>query len=231
MGLTRAIWTGFVIVVAAAALIVAVRVYAFVFDRSLFESFRPTMSELLDGQAANQERLAALGGISAVTRGLTVDGVTEVAEVTSTYCMEGQNNYKVHDGFRYSCIAESSSYFAWSGAYLDPARAIREKIGSRCPIPLTELDEISWQEPRPQTRYSGESYGGEFRCHSRTRLWITYLNTDGLTSLDTHLAQPRVSDSSRRVSGPTSEDLFESLSGYQWVAVVTTRQVYFEDEP
>ena len=218
----------FVAVLAAVLLFVGSfvvdRVWLAVFGQRIYEFLRPTEADVLDGRVATEERLAAIGEVSTFSRELKAEGVSPVGDITWTACIAGQNNYKVHDGYRLSCDASVVSYVAWSGGYEDAARAIREKIAGKCPD--LKLD----PGPRPPTP-GAPTTEAIYGCSDRTEVMVNFESTGKLAISDPELSIGETSSSARRISGSSPEELFNALSEYQWFALVSASQTYYEDQP
>lgn len=200
------------------------RVWLAVFDQRIYEFLRPTEADVLDGRVANEERLAAISEVSKFSGGLKAEGVSPVGEIIWTACDVGQNNYKVHDGFRLSCAASVASYVAWSGEYEDTAAAIREKIARKCPD--LQLD-AGPRQPTPGAATGVTIY----KCSDRTSVWLMFATTQQLNASSLDFTIGMTTADSRRLSGPTVGELREGLSEHQWFARIIAGQTYFEDRP
>lgn len=208
----------------AAGLFVTDRMSEFVYGHGLFERPKPTVADVLDGRVADAERRAAISEMTGLSREFVVDGVTPVAEVVWTFCVEGQNSWKRQDGYRLQCAADVVSYRAWSGEFADTAAKIRARVASVCPGVTLSPDV---HEPPPGYPTSVSRY----ECDQRTFVLVKFSTTSGMSASYPSLSIGETSDTARRVSGPSSTELFTSLSGYQWFAVVSSRRIYFEDQP
>lgn len=208
-----------------AGLFVAGRVSAWVLGVDpFFEWARPTMADVLDGRVANGERLAAISQVSDLSRELRTDSASSIGETVWTSCEQGQNNYKVHDGFRLSCAASAASYLAWSGEYEDMAIAVRDRIAGKCPT--LELD------PGPQSPIGGApTTVAIYRCSDQARVWVTFASAQRSIVPISDFLVGETTEQSRRISGPSSDELLRSLSEYQWLAWITVGQTYYEDRP
>lgn len=189
-----------------------------------FEWARPTMADVLDGRVVNGERLAAISQVSDLSRELRTDGASSISETVWTSCEQGQNNYKVHDGFRLSCAASAASYLAWSGEYEDVAIAVRDRIAGKCPT--LELD------PGPQWPIGGApTTMAIYRCSDQVRVWATFASAQRSIVPISDFLVGETTEQSRRISGPSSDELLRDLSEYQWFALIIAGQTYFEDRP
>lgn len=46
----------------------------------------------------------------------------------SAYCERGQNNYKVHEGYRHSCSVVAARFYSWKGTFPAMARALDKEL-------------------------------------------------------------------------------------------------------
>lgn len=46
----------------------------------------------------------------------------------SAYCERGQNNWKVHQGYRHGCYVVAAHFYGWNGSFPDMARALDEEL-------------------------------------------------------------------------------------------------------
>lgn len=207
-----------------AALFVASQASGALLGRGLFEdSPRPSEADLLDGRAADAERLAAIAAMSHQARGLRFEGVTPVAEVIWTSCSydsSGLNN----EIYMFRCKANVVSYQAWSGEYRQTATLIGRTIASECRLAPSLSDYSEPTERRPTSVM-------DFGCDNNTSVLLKFGTTHSLTSADSSFAMGAGAGSSRWVAGSSPTDVIEGLSGYEWFAVVTSRRTYYEAAP
>lgn len=225
----RWVQRGFVTLLVAISLVLGLylagRVSAVVFGRDLlFDWLRPTAADVLDGRVANEERLASIGEVMELSDELRVEGVAPVGKIVWTACGMGQNNYKVHDGYRLSCDARETSYLAWTGGYENAAEALRGGIAARCPD--LELD----PGPRPATPGAPTTVA-IYRCSGRTQVMVVFSSTERMDISDSVLSIDPTAPLSRTVSGSSPERIFDGLSKYQWFAEITVIQVFYKDQP
>lgn len=212
------------LVVALAGIFVVDRTADAVFGRGLFEAPKPSMSDVLNGRVAGAERLAALGEAEAYARGFQVKDVTRVGGQSMITCSLGQNNWKVHDGYRLRCGAAVTSFLAWSGEYGQVRDAVRAEVAKSCSGPALDVGD---DPPSPRVPTTAE----EYECGQGRRIVLKFALPRSLLTTDTLVNQGVDSDSSRYISGPSPDELVDSLAPYKWVAYLRIDNVFFEDQP
>lgn len=208
-----------------AGLFVAGRVSAWVLGVDpFFEWARPTMADVLDGRVANGERLAGLREVSELSERLNDEDVARVGEIEWTVCGRGQNNFKVHDGFRLNCEARLVSYLAWSGDYKSTAEAVNARIEVECPY--VQLAPV----PRPPVPGAPTTVA-IYQCPNSMTVIVHYESAEQLSVSDSVLSVGETSTSARRIAGSSPSELSQELLQYQWFARIAVAQTYYEDRP
>jgi len=185
---------------------------------------RPSMAEVLDGQATAQARSAAIALVEQWPQSLDFPGASLVARQTWTACKEGQNNWKVKDGYRLKCAAHSTVFLAWDGEYAAGRDAILQAAASACAV-------TSGAYPQEQTPMTRGLLGPDYSCaaglvgHSRIldgRRVVTPITPEswGLTI-----------DDQRWVAGPQGNSLLGILRSNQWLFVMDVGSVFYQDAP
>jgi len=186
------------------------------------EFLRPSMADALDGRVSNASRLAAVEAVNAELNSFELAGTTEVGRQVYTWCRAGQNNWKVHDGFRLRCGVAGRSYSAWTGDFEEVRTAARESLSSRCSGPDGQPVKTV---PSPQLETPMERY----TCAGATSVTLIFASPVGLLDSDSVINQGTNTDSSRYLSGVSSTELRENLANYQWFAIRSVSKVYYQD--
>lgn len=209
--------------VAVALLFVGLPVGLFAILSGLYgsERGRAQAGEVLAGRVAGPERLSALAAVSEWANSVHVPGTNSVAVVLYTTCSEGQNNWKVHDGYRLQCSAGAIRYSSWSGGYSKVAGQAGQSLTSRCDA-VTATSDVA---PQP-----GEPTTGVFDC-PEGRVWLELGSSKILFPEDDAVSQGNTTRSRERYSGPTPKELVGLLKQHEWFAIHQVRKVYFQDQP
>lgn len=186
------------------------------------ERGRAQVGDVLAGRVGGPERLSALSAVSEWANRVHVPGANPVAVVLYTTCTEGQNNWKVHDGYRLQCsAADAIRYSSWSGRYSKVAGQARQSLTSRCDAVSTTSDVA----PQP-----GQPTQGVFEC-PEGRVWLELGSSKILFPEDDAISQANTTQSTERYSGPTPKELVGLLKQHQWFATHQVRKIYFQDNP
>ncbi len=96
-------------------------------------AFPPTMAEVLDGPRFAGLRDAAAAQLEARSEAVIGRlGLSAVGAGTALLCWEGQNNWKVHEGYRFQCGANQISFLAWDGDFLEQQAKIVAVLTEEC---------------------------------------------------------------------------------------------------
>lgn len=213
-----------ILLVLLAGLFVVDRTIHAVFGGGLFEAPRPSMSDVLNGRVASTELLAALREAEAYGQGFQAKGARRVAEQSVITCSLGQNNWKVHDGYRLRCSAVVLLFLAWSGDYGQVRDAVRADVTKSCSGPALD---VSDDPPSPRAPTTVE----EYECGQDRTVAVEFASTEGISEADTLVNQAFDSDHSRRISGSSPAELVDGLIPHTWVARLRIKNVFFEDQP
>lgn len=186
------------------------------------EFLRPSMSDVLDGRTAANDRQEAIDAVNAGMDSASIPGTSEAGRHVYTWCVRGQNNWKVRDGFRLKCGATGRVFSAWTGEFESVRSEARKAILARCDGPAGPLVK---HVPSPQWETEPEQY----ECSDGTTINLVFASTIGLSDTDSIVYQAFDSDHSRYISGANSTELVEGLSGEQWFAVQSVERIYYED--
>lgn len=72
-----------------------------------------------EARATAEAALSGLNGSSVLTPG---------PASYSAYCERGQNNFKVHEGYRHSCSVVTARFYTWKGPFPAMARALDKEL-------------------------------------------------------------------------------------------------------
>jgi hypothetical protein len=183
------------------------------------------MAEVLDGQATAEARLAAIGRVEQWPQGLSVPGVKLVARQAYTECREGQNNWKVKDGYRLKCSAHSTVYLGWDGDYATGRGAMLSGMASFCVVTgLANVDKHTSDDVStvlgPLYSCSGGFEGGSQILSGHATKALVTPESWGLTLGD-----------QRWVAGPQDAALLEKLKTRRWLFAMDVGSVFFQDTP
>lgn len=194
----------------------------------------PTIEQLLDGREKNEERLAAVEQVVAVGSLLPFEESAHHGPEVVTTCDEGQNNYKVHDGYRLSCGASATFYVSFSGDFSKG----REKFLEGLSASGCRVDGAGTYYPdrmKPTTKYWPTEFDG-YDCGGGAYLDVSWgMGTDLVHSPESLQLGPQdYSDmvgggGGRWLSGPTQDALISGLSTHDWFAVVRTSRTFYRD--
>jgi hypothetical protein len=182
------------------------------------------MAEVLDGQATAEARLAAIGRVEQWPQGLSVPGVKVVARQTSTECREGQNNWKVKDGYRLKCSAHSTVYLGWDGDYAAGRDAMLSGMANFCVV--DGLANVDYHTPITET-VLGPNYSCPGGLVGRSRL----LSGQATEVLVTPEKWGNSFSEKRWVAGPQGAALLEQLKTSRWLFAMDVSSVFFQDTP
>ena len=182
----------------------------------------PSVADVLDGRVAELQRNEAISKVESKSALASLKGTTPVGTVVYTSCREGQNNFKVREGYRLRCMAHSALYLAWSG---DPNKVFRRAV--------PEL--VGWCASSAQPMYEAMPRAGVnvdwFPRANGEVAALVYGTSNGLTPDSAELDYGHGTEDSRRISGPSSDVLFQELSTYDWFIIYKRESTYFEDQP
>ena len=187
------------------------------------ESTGPSVDEVLNGDVAAAERGSAIEFVRTTLASLpdavdTIDLGTRII----AFCTEGQNNWKVQEGFRLRCTVYGARYIAWSGPFSRGKSAITEAFERVCGAPSGEA--LPTAAPRGELG----TPGGGYDCATDATVGITWAtSTIGLStsSLGLRCDGP----DARCVAGPDASTLDSGLAPYDWLSVQATSREYYED--
>ncbi len=183
----------------------------------------PTMAEVLDGPATAQARNAAIAVVGQWPQDLDFPGATLVTRQTWTACKEGQNNWKVKDGYRLKCAAHSTVFFAWDGDYATGRDAILQTAASACAV-------TSGAYPQDKTPMTRGLLGPDYSCAAGLVVHSRILNGRRVSTPITPESWGLTIDDQRWVAGPQGNSLLDILRAHQWLFVMDVGSVFFQDE-
>lgn len=185
---------------------------------------RPSMAEVLDGQATSEARLAAIGRVEQWPQGLAVPGVSEVARQTYTTCVEGQNNFKRKDGYRLKCEAHSSVYLGWNGDYAKGRDAMLSAMASFC---VSDGSDVVAHAPSGTTTVWGQNYSCPPSLVGRSQLLSGHAE-EALVTVDSWGVTV---DDQRWIDGSRGDALLKKLRTRRWLFAVDVASVFYQDAP
>ena len=184
----------------------------------------PSTAEVLDGQATAEARSAAIGRVEQLPEGLAVPGVTLVARQTYTDCREGQNNWKVKDGYRLKCSAHSTVFLGWDGDYATGRDAMLTGMASFCAV--TGLADVVKRTPNTST-----VQGPNYSCPGGLEGQSQILSGHATKVLVTRESWGIDFSDQRWVAGPEGDALLEKLRSRRWLFAMDLSSVFFQDAP
>ncbi len=185
---------------------------------------RPSMAEVLDGQATSEARSAAIGRVEQWPRGLSVPGVSEIARQTYTTCVEGQNNFKRKDGYRLKCEAHSSVYLGWNGDYAKGRDTMLSAMASFC---VSDGSDVVAHSPSDTTTVWGQNYSCPPSLVGRSQLLSGHAE-EALVTVDSWGVTV---DDQRWIDGPQGDALLKKLRTRRWLFAVDVASVFYQDAP
>lgn len=194
------------------------------------DAFRPTITDILDGRTANSHRLAAIDQVVSGTIDLvTIPRMRTYGPQVYTFCSEGQNNWKVHQGYRLSCRAQSYRFIAWDGDFDDGRARILDHLRAAGCVPDREYWTNAPQ--KPTTGYWQDEWP-PFACGGNS-LYLTWANGRLLPhSADSHpIGEIFDQDDIRTIVSADGDQLMTTLSGVDWFVFVNTTTEFYRDEP
>lgn len=217
--------------VVATAVIVVDRGSVAVFGIGPLNALRPSIGDLLDGRTANRERLEAIDQVTVGTSGLlTFQGMQTHGPQVYTMCDEGQNNWKVHDGYRLSCHAQSYRFVSWNGDFDQGRARILDSLRQRG---CTPNDKYVTIEPRKPTSAYWEEQWPPLQCGGGTSLFLQWANGRLLEGSDDlyRIGETFQQDDIRNVTVPPADELIDKISEADWFVTVFTTKDFFRDNP
>lgn len=188
---------------------------------------RPSVDELLTGQSEAVERRAAVEiATDGFDKVVPREGVELVGTRVEVACKKGQNNYKVHDGYRYKCWAESNWVLAWSGDFWIGHDAVAANLDRTC-------GEAKWSANNlpPRSGLSTQDDGAR-GCSTATDVLSAWGTVEGLDDTNLDISFKWFDTDAFHVIDPlTPQQVVEAVSPYDWYAIVTVQSVYYQDEP
>ncbi len=157
--------------------------------------------------------------------GLSVPGVSLVARRTYTTCREGQNNWKVKDGYRLQCQAHSLVFLGWDGDYTAGRDTMLQAMASFCV--LASSGDVAAGPPSDTSPMWGPNYSCSPDLEGYSALLSGRATAVLLTPeswLATYVAQ-------RAVSGTDDAQLLAKLMTRRWLFAVDVNSVFFQDAP
>jgi len=186
---------------------------------------RLSPDEVLDGPQTAEARSAAISRVEQWPVGLSVPGVSLVARRTYTTCLEGQNNWKVKDGYRLQCKAHSSVFFGWDGDYTVGRNTMLQAMASICV--LASSGDVPDGSPGDTVTLFGPNYS----CTPDLNGHSLILSGRATTVLVTPESWLTSFDDQRSVSGPDDAALLAKLKTRRWLFAVDVSSVFFQDQP
>lgn len=218
-------WVLAVVITGAALAVYAVdRASVALIGAGPLDIFRPSTENVLDGRVGNAGRLEAIEVVNAQLGLARPGATTEVGRQGDSWCVEGQNNWKVHDGYRLRCGVTGRLYSGWSGDFESVRTAARQSLGTSCAGP--DYPRTTWV-PEPGAPTTMEDYN----CTGGVTISLVFASTASLSSSDSLVDQGGDSASGRHISGMSGAEVIESAARYQWLAVAVISKVYYQDEP
>lgn len=188
---------------------------------------RPTAGSVLNWGWWDADREKALAMVTDRSdRYRHLEGISVIATQTGADCMEGQNNWKVHSGYRLSCSVGSYLYLAWNGDYVAGAKQFRAVIERRC---VDDSYAARHGKPSIYAPRDRAWWGDTWRCGNSYEAPVSYANGQGVEG-DLDLNGPG-DYGGRYISGPSADELGKALSGYAWLARVVVYQEFYRDRP
>lgn len=186
---------------------------------------RLSTDEVLDGQQTAEARSAAIARVVQWPAGLSVPGVTLVARRTYTTCREGQNDWKMKDGYRLQCQAHSLVFFGWDGDYTDGRDTLLKAMASFCV--LASGGDVPDGPPGDTVTLFGPNYSCAPNLEGHSLL-LSGRATTVLVTPDSWLTS---FDAERSVSGLDDVQLLAKLKTRRWIFAVDASSVFFQDQP
>ncbi len=195
----------------------------------LFGTPQPTLVDVLEGRVAADERQAAIDLVQREGAALPYSPhALVVAQQIATRCWEGQNNWKVQEGFRLRCVAVSVRYIAWDGEFDAGAQQSGSALASQC-TNVTRPDETLALGP------GGYGSGGKWTCAEGTELAVLWAPTTGLDEshplMGWYAATTTSREATRQVSGPDADQVVASLHSHEWFKTEQLTTTYYQDTP
>lgn len=186
---------------------------------------RPSIADVLDGRVANAEREAAIASVDEWLDGIDLPGATSVGRQDDTYCRTGDNNWKVHDGYRLLCSANGRVYSSWSGDFGGVRNRAEESLTTACSDPVTEPVHLT---PGPTAPIDG----GRWQCPGGVTITLTFATSVGLSADDRILDHGSCAEDMRCPAGGTSStQLQEYLLPQKWFVVHDISNTFYKDQP
>lgn len=157
--------------------------------------------------------------------GLSVPGVSLVARRTYTTCREGQNNWKVKDGYRLQCKAHSLVFFGWDGDYTAGRDTMLQAMASFCV--LASSGDVADGSPSDTLPVPGPNYS----CSPDLEGYSQLLSGQAATVLVTPESWLTTFVEQRLVSGPDDAQLLAKLRTRRWLFAMDVNSVFFQDQP
>jgi len=114
----------------------------------------------------------------------------------SAYCERGQNNYKVHQGYRHDCYVVAAQFYSWKGTFPAMARALDQELqqaGWQSEYQggglLRLADDYQQSKARPEDRTPGPLVSSDFSeiwwhtCYDKGERHICFQFADRDTDL------------------------------------------------
>lgn len=186
---------------------------------------RLSAAEVLDSSQTAEARSAAIARVEQWPVGLSVPGVSLVARRTYTTCREGQNNWKVKDGYRLQCQAHSLVFLGWDGDYTAGRDTMLQAMASFCV--LASSGDVAGGPPSDTSPVWGPNYSCSPDLEGYSALLSGRATAVLLTPeswLATYVAQ-------RTVSRTDDAQLLARLKTRRWLFAVDVSSVFFQDAP
>ncbi len=189
----------------------------------LFEFLQPSMSDLLDGRAANEQRLAAIGRVDTWMGQSVVPGAPTAGTQTFTRCERGQNNPEVDSGYRLRCFASGVVITSWVGTFDDLSRVMASSLEARCPGsgPWRTSD-----SPAVDLATTIETY----ECSTGITLIVSVGDSRGVSGENSAISPLPCTDEFRCISGHTAAELQQAVVGSNFYVTEQVNTIYFEDQ-
>jgi len=186
---------------------------------------RSSADEVLDGPQTAEARSAAITRVEQWPVGLSVPGVSLVASQVYTECIEGQNNWKMHQGFRLRCRAHSLSYLGWDGDFAAGRRAVITTVQEQC----TSDDLSTDYDSQPGQAFA--PLGPSFECPGALTLRSRVQQGGADSLLVNGQSWGEAFDDRRWIGSPTEPQLLARLKTRRWLFAVDVSSVFFQDQP
>ncbi len=186
---------------------------------------RLSADEVLDGPQTAEARSAAITRVEQWPLGLIASGTTLVASQVYIECTVGQNNWKMHQGFRLQCRAHSLNYLGWDHDFASGMRAAITAIQGQC----TSDDLSTSHYSQPGRTFA--ALGPSFDCPGSLALRSRVQEGGADSLLVNGNSWGETFDGQRWIESPTEPELLSRLQSRQWILAVDAVSTFFKDQP